>query len=79
VQGSSLIRGPSDVVSEIYRQISGDGTSSTYDCSVPHTLEFEIGYAFALLLRLGAIYMPYPQGQQISRGSKGFWLAGSSG
>lgn len=76
MQGSSLIRGPSDVVSEIYRQISGDETLSTYDCSVPHTLEFEIGYAVALLLHLGAIYMPYPRGSRFPVDPRDFgWQA----
>ncbi|KAF8320258.1 acid protease [Clavulina sp. PMI_390] len=40
--GSSLLRGPTDVVASIYKQISGDDTSPIYDCSTPHILEFEI-------------------------------------
>jgi len=41
--GSSLIRGPSDVVAAIYKQISGSENLPTYNCSEPHILEFEIG------------------------------------
>ncbi|EAU86678.2 hypothetical protein CC1G_07336 [Coprinopsis cinerea okayama7 len=45
--GNSLIRGPEDVVSEIYRRISGSRISSRlaalFPCDEPQRLEFSIG------------------------------------
>lgn len=45
-QGSSLVRGPADVVAEIYKRISGDETSPMYACSEAHILEFEFRLVF---------------------------------
>lgn len=41
--GSSLIRGPSDVVASIYKQISHSSDLNSYPCATAHVLEFEIG------------------------------------
>jgi hypothetical protein len=44
-QGNSLLRGPQDVVTDVYNAITpGSGaTAPSYACSDAHTLEFEIG------------------------------------
>jgi Eukaryotic aspartyl protease len=41
--GNSLIRGPQDVVQSLMTTVTGSSTASTYDCSVPHTMSFQIG------------------------------------
>lgn len=41
--GNSLVRGPRDVVQAMMRVVTGSDTATTYDCSVPHTLSFQIG------------------------------------
>lgn len=42
--GNSLIRGPQDVVQALMTSVTGSSnTSATYDCSVPHTMAFQIG------------------------------------
>ncbi|KIJ56206.1 hypothetical protein M422DRAFT_57662 [Sphaerobolus stellatus SS14] len=41
--GNSLIRGPADVVQALMTQVTGSTTATTYDCSVPHTIAFQIG------------------------------------
>jgi len=40
--GNSLIRGPADVVAEVYRRL-GANQQKMISCTVPHTLAFEIG------------------------------------
>ena len=47
-QGNSLIRGPQDVVNSVLNMVSTQFASdpsgkSTYPCSVPHTLTYQIG------------------------------------
>ena len=39
VQGNSLIRGPQDVIVQIFAALGGEN----FDCSVPHNLTFIIG------------------------------------
>lgn len=42
--GNSLIRGPSDVVQSLDTILSNSGRGEgTFDCSVPHTMTFQIG------------------------------------
>ncbi|KAF8483152.1 aspartic peptidase domain-containing protein [Gautieria morchelliformis] len=44
--GNSLIRGPQDVVQALLTSVTGSSSATaTYDCSVPHTLAFQIGGA----------------------------------
>jgi len=41
--GSSLIRGPSDVIAAIYTRISHSSDLNSYPCATAHVLEFELG------------------------------------
>ncbi|GJJ10883.1 hypothetical protein Clacol_005111 [Clathrus columnatus] len=41
--GNSLIRGPSDVVAALNTILTGTPASNIINCSIPHTLEFQIG------------------------------------
>lgn len=43
--GNSLIRGPQDVVQSLLTTVTGSSTGNAYDCSVPHTMSFQIGGA----------------------------------
>ncbi|KAF8574345.1 acid protease [Ramaria rubella] len=41
--GNSLIRGPKDVFQSLMTAVTGSNTASSYPCSVPHTMSFQIG------------------------------------
>lgn len=41
--GNSLIRGPQDVVQSLMTSVTSSSTATTYACSVPHTMSFQIG------------------------------------